>query len=790
MSMAKTAYLLPNAAISDPQSNVDTGAYTDIDEGVTAGPNDSDFVKTINDEWNNGTGITSAFSVPLDNAPNDYALGTTGRVRARCRISAQDDDTTTMTGDASGISSPFGTITWSDSDTNDAWNTRATTAVSISGATPSNITNWNLRFYQTAWSRSMGSDGSHYDISCCEVEINYNTVWEEAEQFDWRWYDDDNADPDSMTALAAIDTSYEVPIADLGNAHVLRFHVKHTQYVGGGVNAQLQYNKDAGGWNDVTTTSSNIRVIAGTPTDGAACDTELLTNEGGTFVGGGTFDDVDGEARLTTGNSSTGTETELAFCFEFRTADLSGGEDIDFRLIEPGGGDDVVIALGSGATAPNATIEAASGDVVETPTPSTSWDWTGQALKANEDITVAASTSWAWSGQALKANQTETIAPSTSWAWSGQAFKATQVEEIVASSSWAWTGLPVTETAPVVEEVAASTTWAWTGQELDVNESLPILATASWSWSGQNLYTDLVTLVEVGSFNWAGQELGADEALFVAPSTGWAWSGQEVQADQVETLTPSTSWAWTGQSFNVNAAFVESIPESSSWAWTGQALDDVQDINEIIDESSSWAWTGLSVIDFVGIQETIDVSSSWAWSGQNVYISPDVLLSVGSFSFTGQEVYANQFHLVDASVSWSWSGQAFKANVDIPVSVASFTWSGQAFNVNAAVNETITPSNSWGWSGQAITDSTDIIHEVATSASWGWTGQDVTDIIDYIEIPAPALFNWQGQQLTETSGPVDYISGNIVRDVFDSIRIKQQFGILDIDRDYPSNKIP
>lgn len=366
--MSKTVYLLPTGTIQDANSNValplappGTG---DIDEGIDGGtPNDSDVVATITNEWAPSVGSSSAFYVPLDDCPTDYGLGSTALFRGRCRIRSNSGDTIEMTGTISGTGSPSNTVTWDDTDTNDTWNTRATISSSITSIIPSYITGWVIAFYNSAWSRDMGSDGSYFEISCCEVEVTYSTVWETTDQYDWRWYDDDNIDIDSCTAHAAINTSYEVPIANLGTAHIIRFHQKIVNFSGGPNYVQLQYNKDSGGWNDVTPTSSNVRSIAGLPPDNDICLTELLTNEGGTFSAAGLYDESLGLTQFcTTYNLQANNETELAFCIEFRSADLSGGESIDFRLIEPSGGQDVVIGLGAGATTANATIETPGGD--------------------------------------------------------------------------------------------------------------------------------------------------------------------------------------------------------------------------------------------------------------------------------------------------------------------------------------------------------------------------------------------------------------------------------------------
>lgn len=286
------------------------------------------------------------------------------------------------------------------------------------------------------------------------------------------------------------------------------------------------------------------------------------------------------------------------------------------------------------------------------------------------------------------------------------------------------------------------------------------------------------------SWAWAGQSFGANESIEVAASTSWAWSGQAFKASFSASISSSTSWAWTGQGFNVNAAFIESIVSSTTWAWAGQVLDDVQDINEIISASASWAWAGQAVTESVGVEETVSVSTSWAWTGQAMFVSPNVLLGVGSFNFTGQNFKANQVEILEVGTSWSWSGQALKADMSIPIANALFNWAPQNLNINAAVNIVETPSTSWAWTGLGLTESTGIIEEITLSNSWAWTGQNVTDKFDFINTQSPASFNFAGKPVTDEVGGGVERDKNFGYDILETLRIPMATNLTDIDRDY------
>ena len=151
------------------------------------------------------------------------------------------------------------------------------------------------------------------------------------EQDGFRWYDDDNTDEDATTALAAEDASYEVPLADRGTSLHLRVEISNTGDKIANDSFTLQYNKDSGGYNTVTTTSSNVRVIAGQPTDGAATANRLTSGQG-TFTAG-EYDDADGSCDV---NLPDAEHTEFVWSIEFRTADNSGGESYTFRILYSG----------------------------------------------------------------------------------------------------------------------------------------------------------------------------------------------------------------------------------------------------------------------------------------------------------------------------------------------------------------------------------------------------------------------------------------------------------------------
>lgn len=156
----------------------------------------------------------------------------------------------------------------------------------------------------------------------------------------FRWYGDDGSESGS-TAAGAEDASVDFTVsADL--IKHLRVLIEET----GGANGastddwNLQYNKNGGGWNSVTNSSSNVRgngasqLTHGADTTNRA--TDGLTDGSGSFVAGeqAESDGFISDRRLTSSNFM-----EHVWAVEFVQADLADNDSIDFRVqVDTGGG--------------------------------------------------------------------------------------------------------------------------------------------------------------------------------------------------------------------------------------------------------------------------------------------------------------------------------------------------------------------------------------------------------------------------------------------------------------------
>jgi len=132
---------------------------------------------------------------------------------------------------------------------------------------------------------------------------------------------------EAYTLVGSEDTSFEIVLDDDYCLIIKWGNDGNTA----SVDARLQYNVDGAGWNAVNGSSSNVRTVDSGDTDGATSGTERLTTSARTFAFT-SLDEVDGELTF---SGVTFSDIENYYAITFRSADLSGGETITFRMNDP-----------------------------------------------------------------------------------------------------------------------------------------------------------------------------------------------------------------------------------------------------------------------------------------------------------------------------------------------------------------------------------------------------------------------------------------------------------------------
>jgi hypothetical protein len=132
---------------------------------------------------------------------------------------------------------------------------------------------------------------------------------------------------ESYTLVGTEDQSFEITLdAD----YCLIMKIGNDGDMAANLDYQLQYDiDDAGSWAPVNATSSNVRVAASGDTDGATSTSERLGTISGHTYQTSVLEEVDG---LIPDNIVNLQSFEFYYAITFRSADLSGGETIKFRL--------------------------------------------------------------------------------------------------------------------------------------------------------------------------------------------------------------------------------------------------------------------------------------------------------------------------------------------------------------------------------------------------------------------------------------------------------------------------
>lgn len=164
-------------------------------------------------------------------------------------------------------------------------------------------------------------------------------------------FQDDGADANTSALLGTEDVANTG--LSLDTIYFIRIKV-----VGGGMDTnngtwRLEYNVDGAGWNVVSTTSSNVRAVDGGDDDGDLMGTQRLTNDGGTYDTNSPYEESGITPSFTLVN---GNEVEFVYSIQFRSAELTvGDEQIDLKITN-GGTDLTTYSVTAEATMP--TIEA------------------------------------------------------------------------------------------------------------------------------------------------------------------------------------------------------------------------------------------------------------------------------------------------------------------------------------------------------------------------------------------------------------------------------------------------
>src|SRR5210317_1593906 len=158
------------------------------------------------------------------------------------------------------------------------------------------------------------------------------SVMESWTQTTFRYRDDDG----SESAATWRQTAGTNDTLNLDTTYRMRFLITATHTGGSGsfdFTGGFQYNVDAAGWNNITTSSSNVRAVASADTSWTISDDDVTTEQlagGATFVAG----NMDETGTCSAVSISDTGESEFELVFQLLSAGLSGGESVQIRMVD------------------------------------------------------------------------------------------------------------------------------------------------------------------------------------------------------------------------------------------------------------------------------------------------------------------------------------------------------------------------------------------------------------------------------------------------------------------------
>lgn len=171
-----TATLVPTS-LTDSQSNVASGAYTDIDNTIASAS--GTFLASVADAWSPSVGTGSAFTFGMSDLPSGALSINTVQFRVRGKVTsdATYDDDVVYTCDVSGTNAPTTTATFSSDDSNDGLINRGASSPVTSSATVDEVNSWIVRVYQPTHNIEVeiapGADNFVLSIDEIEIIVDY-----------------------------------------------------------------------------------------------------------------------------------------------------------------------------------------------------------------------------------------------------------------------------------------------------------------------------------------------------------------------------------------------------------------------------------------------------------------------------------------------------------------------------------------------------------------------------------------------------------------------------------------
>ena len=174
MAMA-TASLVP-VSETDASSNIQSGAFTDIDNTI-AGADDGALLIGNNNQWTNQSDNTQNGEIifGLTDAPGDFGTFNSIIFTVRAQVTGgPNGDTMEWRGAINGTNAPAAVVSWDETDDAGGFSNRSIPTDSGISPSAADIDGWTFNIYQFLYNQDMGPDGVQWEISEIECILDYD----------------------------------------------------------------------------------------------------------------------------------------------------------------------------------------------------------------------------------------------------------------------------------------------------------------------------------------------------------------------------------------------------------------------------------------------------------------------------------------------------------------------------------------------------------------------------------------------------------------------------------------
>jgi len=167
-----TATLVPTS-LTDTNSNVAAGAYTDIDTTIASASGST--LDSVTNGWSPSDGAGSAFTFGMSDLPAAATSVNTVQFRTRGRTTGTySNDNIIYVCDVQGTNAPSTKANFYSVNAGGAITNKGASSPVTSSASVTDVNGWTVRVHQALYEASGTPDGINFEIDEIEIIVDYN----------------------------------------------------------------------------------------------------------------------------------------------------------------------------------------------------------------------------------------------------------------------------------------------------------------------------------------------------------------------------------------------------------------------------------------------------------------------------------------------------------------------------------------------------------------------------------------------------------------------------------------